>query len=72
IFGFLGAGCLQRASGACRAWRDAAVDEQLWKELCLRRWVGKHVGAVLWGPAWKLSYLRREREDLCFRSVADA
>ncbi|CAN0308057.1 unnamed protein product, partial [Ectocarpus sp. 12 AP-2014] len=43
IFGFLGAGCLQRASGACRAWRDAAVDEQLWKELCLRRWVGKHV-----------------------------
>ncbi|CAN0274919.1 unnamed protein product, partial [Ectocarpus sp. 4 AP-2014] len=46
IFGFLGAGCLQRASGACRAWRDAAVDEQLWKELCLRCWVGKHVALL--------------------------
>lgn len=44
VLSFLDAGCLARAGGARRAWREAATDEHLWKRLCLRHWVGKHVG----------------------------
>lgn len=44
VLSFLDAGCLARAGGARRAWREAATDEHLWKCLCLRHWVGKHVG----------------------------
>ena len=44
IFPFLGASCLARAGCACRSWEEASMDENLWKALCLKRWVGKHVG----------------------------
>lgn len=44
IYPFLGAVCLARAGCACRSWGEASVDEHLWKALCLKRWVGKHVG----------------------------
>lgn len=44
VFPLLGAACLAQAGCVCRRWREASVDEQLWKGLCLKRWVGKHVG----------------------------
>eukprot|EP00903_Cladosiphon_okamuranus_P020117 g18473.t2 len=46
IFPLLGAACLERAGCACRSWREASVDENLWKALCLKRWVGKHVALL--------------------------
>eukprot|EP00752_Nemacystus_decipiens_P001653 g1606.t1 len=46
IFPFLGATCLARAGCACRSWGEASTDEHLWKDLCLKRWVGKHVALL--------------------------
>lgn len=47
VLPFLDARCLARAGGTCSTWREAAIDEHLWKPLCLRHWVGKHVGELL-------------------------
>lgn len=46
VLPFLGAGCLARAGASCSRWRAAAIDEHLWRPLCLRGWVGKHVGKL--------------------------
>lgn len=47
VLTFLSASCLVQAGMTCVTWRDAAVDESLWKSLCLGQWVGKHLGKTI-------------------------
>lgn len=47
VLTFLGAPCLGQAGMTCVTWRDAAVDESLWKSLCLGQWDGKHLGKTI-------------------------
>lgn len=47
VLTFLSAPCLGQAGMTCVTWRDAVVDESLWKSLCLGQWVGKHLGKTI-------------------------
>lgn len=47
ILPFLDSGCLGQAGLTCSQWRESALNERLWKTLCLKEWVGKHVGETV-------------------------
>ncbi|XP_027441887.1 F-box/WD repeat-containing protein 12 isoform X2 [Zalophus californianus] len=69
IFSFLDAFSLLQASQVNRCWNSVAENDQLWRNLCLRKWSFCNFSLCLGSQTWKQFFLKQTRLEYRMASV---
>ncbi|XP_064449389.1 F-box/WD repeat-containing protein 12 [Mirounga angustirostris] len=69
IFSFLDAFSLLQASQVNRCWNRVAENDQLWRNLCLRKWSFCNFSLCLGSQSWKQFFLKQTRLEYRMASV---